>query len=240
MDPPGLALITGSMKPLQPILGLLLTATAVCGIVACQTTKQSPIDELSTQEGLQRAEVKGVDAVYRRPEANLTPYNKLLVRPVYVEFSKNWKPEQNSELYRMNEPDREQIRQDLAKLFAEVMVKELETEGGYQLVTEAAADVLEVRPAIVNLYITAPDVSMQTAGRVRTYTADSGEMTLIVELRDSVTGTLLARAFDRREGDNMMWQWTTSVTNSADARRIITSWADTLRNALDKARGKVT
>lgn len=236
----GLALITGSMKRLHPSLALLLSATALCGVVACQTTKQSPIDELSTQEGLQRAEVKGVDAVYRRPEANLTPYNKLLVRPVYVAFSKNWKPEQNSELYRMNEPDREKIRQELAQLFAEVMVKELETEGGYQLVTEAAADVLEVRPAIVNLYITAPDVSMQTAGRVRTYTADSGEMTLIVELRDSVTGTLLARAFDRREGDNMMWQWTTSVTNSADARRIITSWADTLRNALDTARGKQT
>ena len=71
-------------------------------------------------------------------------------------------------------------------------------------------------------------------------TADSGEMTLISELRDSVTGTLLARAFDRREDNGMMWQWTNSVTNSADARRIITSWADTLRNALDAARGKQT
>lgn len=240
MDPPGLAPITGSMKRLHPALAALLSTTVVCGLVACQTTKQSPIDELSTQEGLQRAEVKGVDAVYRRPGANLAPYNKLLVRPVYVEFSKNWKPEHDSDLYRMNEPDREKIRQGLADLFAEVMVKELESEGGYQLVNEPAADVLEVRPAIVNLYITAPDVSMQTAGRVRTYTADAGEMTLVVELRDSVTGTLLARAFDRREGNDMTWQWTNSVTNTADARRIITGWADTLRNALDTARGKPT
>jgi hypothetical protein len=38
----------------------------------------------------------------------------------------------------------------------------------------------------------------------------------------------------------MMRQWTTSVTNTADARRIITSWADTLRNALDTARGKAS
>lgn len=240
MDPPELAPITGSMKRLHPALAVLLSTTVVCGLVACQTTKQSPIDELSTQEGLQRAEVKGVDAVYRRPGANLAPYNKLLVRPVYVEFSKNWKPEHDSDLYRMNEPDREKIRQGLADLFAEVMVKELESEGGYQLVNEPAADVLEVRPAIVNLYITAPDVSMQTAGRVRTYTADAGEMTLVVELRDSVTGTLLARAFDRREGNDMTWQWTNSVTNTADARRIITGWADTLRNALDTARGKPT
>lgn len=225
---------------MHPTLAVLLSTSAVCGLVACQTTQQSPIDELATQEGLQRADSKGVDAVYKRPGANLTPYNKLLVRPVYVEFSKNWKPERDSALYRMNEPDREKIRTELAQLFAEVMTKELETEGGYQLVDEPAADVLEVRPAIVNLYITAPDVSMQTAGRVRTYTTDAGEMTLIVELRDSVTGTLLARAFDRRGGSDMMWQWTSSVTNTAEARRIITTWADTLRNALDSARGKQT
>jgi hypothetical protein len=228
------------MKRLHPALAVLLATSVLCGLLACQTSKQSPIDELSTQEGLQRVDVKGVDAVYRRPGANLTPYNKLLVQPVAVEFSKNWKPEQDSELYRMNEPDREKIRQELAQLFAEVMVNELQTKGGYQLVTQPAADVLEVRPAIVNLYITAPDVSMQTAGRVRTFTADAGEMTLIAELRDSVTGTLLARAFDRRQGNDMMWQWTNSVTNTADARRVITSWADTLRNALDVARGKKT
>lgn len=226
------------MKRLHPALTVLLSATALCGLGACQSTKQSPIDELSTQEGLERVEVRGVDAVYRRPGANLTPYNKLLVRPVYVEFSKNWKPEHDSALYQMNEPDRDKIRQGLAEMFAEVMVDELQTKGGYQLVNEPAADVLEVRPAIVNLYITAPDVSMQTAGRVRTYTADAGEMTLVAELRDSVTGTLLSRAFDRRNADNMTWQWTTSVTNSAEARRIITSWADTLRNALDASRGK--
>lgn len=228
------------MKRLHPAAAMLLSTIAACGLVACQSTKQSSIDELSTQEGLQRAEVKGVDAVYRRPGANLAPYNKLLVRPVYVEFSKNWKPEHDSALYRMNEPDREKIRMELAQLFAEVMTKELETDGGYQLVDEPAADVLEVRPAIVNLYINAPDVSMQTPGRVRTYTADAGEMTLIAELRDSVTGTLLARAFDRRGGNDMMWQWTTSVTNTAEARRIIATWADTLRNALDTARGKQT
>jgi hypothetical protein len=228
------------MQRPHPALALLLSTAIVCGLGACQTTKQSPIDELSTQEGLERVDVKGVDAAYRRPGANLSAYTKLLVRPVYVEFSKNWKPEQDSDLYRMNEPDREKIRQGLAELFAEVMVKELQDKGGYQLVNEPAADVLEVRPAIVNLYITAPDVSMQTAGRVRTYTADAGEMTLVAELRDSVTGTLLSRAFDRRSGDNMTWQWTTSVTNSAEARRIIAGWADTLRNALDASRSKTS
>ena len=40
--------------------------------------------------------------------------------------------------------------------------------------TEPAADVVEMQAAIVNLYITAPDVSMQTAGRTKVYTSDAG------------------------------------------------------------------
>ena len=61
----------------------------------------------------------------------------------------------------MHEPDREKIKSELAELFAEVFKRELE-KGGYPLVTEPAADVVEMQAAIVNLYITAPDVSMRT------------------------------------------------------------------------------
>lgn len=205
---------------------------------SCQTTSSTPIDEPSTQEGLQRVDVKGVDAVYRRPGADVSQYDKLLLRPIEVAFSKHWQPETSSALYRMNEPDREKIKQELAEAFAEVFKQELEVEGGYQLVSTSAPDVLEIRAAIVNLYITAPDVSMETAGRTRVYTTDAGEMTLILELHDSVTGELLARAYDRRSGQGSTWQWTSSVTNSSEAKRIIASWARPLRNALDASRGK--
>jgi hypothetical protein len=34
-------------------------------------------------------------------------------------------------------------------------------------------------------------------------------------------------------------QWTTRLRNLADARQIFSRWADTLREALDEARGKV-
>jgi hypothetical protein len=89
----------------------------------------------------------------------------------------------------------------------------------------------------VNLYINAPDVSMQTPGRTKVYTTDAGEMTLILQLHDSVTGQLLARAYDRRAGlDSGTWNWSNSVTNTAEARRIISMWATELRKALDASR----
>lgn len=219
------------------IAKLASVVAALWLLAGCQTVQQTPIDDVSTHDGLVKAQVKGVDAVFKRPQANLAAYDKILLRPVEVEFSKDWKPENDSVLYQMNKPDREQIKKDLADAFAEVFKQVLQEKGGYQLVTEPAKDVLEVQAAIVNLYINAPDVSMQTAARVRTFTTDAGEMTLVSELRDSVTRTLLARIYDRRDDmSGGQWQWTNSVTNTADARREIRRWAELLKNALDSSR----
>ena len=209
---------------------------------ACATTSQkSPIDDLSLNQGLVRADVKGVDAIYRLPDANLSGYDKIMLRPIEVEFSKNWKPENDSVLYQMNKPDRDKIKKELQDAFAEVFTQVLQEKGGYRIVTEPAKDVLDVQAAIVNLYINAPDVSMQTAARVRTFTTNAGSMTLIAELHDSVTGQLLSRTYDRRDDmESGQWQWTDSVTNTADAKREIRRWAELLKKALDVSRGKST
>jgi hypothetical protein len=215
---------------------LFATALACALLQGCQATKPSPIDELSLHEGLERVDNKSVDAVFRRPDARMSTYSTLLLRPITVQFAKNWDPQgSGSALYRMHPPDREKIKSELAGLFAEVFRKELE-QGGYPLAAEPAQDVVEMQAAIVNLYITAPDVSMEYPGRSKVYTSDAGHMTLIMQLHDSVTGQLLARAYDHRDGGPDMWQWTTSATNTSEARRIIASWASALRKALDASR----
>jgi hypothetical protein len=224
------------MNTIRPKPALLVAALACTWLAGCTSTKTSPIDELSLQEGLQRVDSKVADAVYRRPEARMSTYTKVLLRPIEVQFAKNWDPSKDgSALYRMNEPDREKIKTELAELFHETFKKELE-KGNYPLVTAAAPDVVEIQAAIVNLYITAPDVSMDVAGRSKVYTSDAGHMTLIMQLHDSVTGQLLARAYDHRSGGTDMWQWTNSVTNTAEARRIIATWATALRKAWDASR----
>jgi hypothetical protein len=64
-------------------------------------------------------------------------------------------------------------------------------------------------------------------------------MTLVAELRDSVTGELLVRVVDARTGRGTgQLTWTNRVTNAADAQVAISVWATALRRALDGAYGR--
>ena len=107
------------------------------------------------------------------------------------------------------------------------------------LVTERGEDVLVVKPAIINLDVTAPD--KLSTGMSRTYAESSGEMTLYVELYDSVTGDLIAKALDRKVDRNRgYYTWTNSVTNKAAADRILKGWAEILLSALNEAKAQNT
>jgi hypothetical protein len=212
---------------------LLLAAT----LVACSASPPTAIDEPATMEGLQRAEIKGIDAVYRKPDTDFGRYRRLLIREADISFSRGWESNHRSAAVAWSRVDSERIRRELADLFMEVARQELQERGGYELVTEAAPDVLEIRPSIVDLYINAPDLSRDNPGIIKSYTTDAGRMTLVAELRDSITGEILARAYDKREDiRSQTWQWTTSVTNSQKARIAIQGWARALREALDGTR----
>ncbi len=97
---------------------------------------------------------------------------------------------------------------------------------------------LRVSAALVDVYANAPDT--MEPGRSRTYVMNAGHATLIAELRDSETGAILARVADAREarGNAGMLQVSSSVTNSADARMLISDWARLLRKRLDAVRAQ--
>jgi hypothetical protein len=63
-------------------------------------------------------------------------------------------------------------------------------------------------------------------------------MTLYVELYDSVTGDLIAKAMDRKadRSNDGFYTWTNRATNKAAADRILKGWAKILVDALDEAR----
>jgi hypothetical protein len=118
-----------------------------------------------------------------------------------------------SQARRLNAADVAAIKDQLADLFQETFRAEL-ARGGYALVNEPGPDTLRVTPAVVELYITAPVAG--PAGSARTYVANSGRMTLVAELRDSMTGEVLARAVDTQSGRGFgTMTWTNRATNMA-------------------------
>jgi hypothetical protein len=205
---------------------LLLTASSL-------SAAKVEIPEVSV-DGLHHVKDSKLALVYAQPGVDFGQYQRVYLADTYVAFKKNWQRSQNrSGSQRVSAGDMEKIKIELASLFRQVFTETLE-EGGYELVTERAEDVLIIKPAIINLYIVAPDVS---AGISHTYTESAGEMTLYLELSDSVTDDVIAKAYDRALGrETGYFEWRNRGTNRAAAKRILKVWANVLKEGLDEAK----
>ncbi len=179
-------------------------------------------------DGLVQIKPKHVDAAYLLPGADFRPYTKLMLDPVEVAFKKDWARDYNRDAAtlsnRLTPEHIEKIAQAARDAFTEVF-NEAYQKAGLQVVTTPGPDVLRVRPGVVNLDIAAPDT--MTSSRSRTYTMESGEATLFLEVRDSTTEALLGRALDRRNTRNTgRVQVSNSVTNLSDFKALFRQWAE--------------
>ena len=189
---------------------------------------QAADDPPDNWDGLVQIKPKRIDSAYLLPGADFRPYKKLMLDPVEVAFKKDWEKNYNRDAATLSQrltPEHvEKIAAAARENFTEVFT-EAYKNAGMELVTSPGPDVLRVRPGVVNLYITAPD--NMSAGMSRTYTMESGEATLFLEVRDSTTGALLGRALDRRNTRNTgRVSISNSVTNLSDFRALFKQWAD--------------
>ncbi len=214
-------------------INLLLIASLAVASHPCIAQQESAE---FTVEGLQLIEDSNLALVYAQPGIDLRRYQRILLDEPYVAFKKNWQRTQNRfHAGWISNDDMTKIKSELSLLFMDVFSETLE-EGGYELTLESDEDVLLIRPAIINLDVVAPDTG--SPGIRRTYSETAGEMTLYMELYDSVSGELLAKALDRKEDRRTgFFEWQNRVTNRAAANRILRTWAGVLKEGLDDARG---
>jgi hypothetical protein len=167
-----------------------------------------------------------------KPGEDFSQYSRVVLLDCYVAFKKHW---------RLNHPsvrthDIDRIKKSLAEEFRKVFTEELQ-KNGYPIATGSGDDVLLVRPAIIDLDIVAPD-TMSDVSSI-TFTTSAGTMALYVELYDSVSNEILARAVDQRRARHIGGVEESSFgTNSNDARRLLKHWADLLIEKLDEVHGK--
>ena len=214
-----------------------IMATLALACLAWFVTSTGALAEDSAEprfDGLVPVKDARVAMAYVDPDADFTVFKRVAILDPYVSFRSNWRRDQNRSRSRnIRAADIERIQTHAAAIFRDVFVERLEA-AGFHITEEAGDDVLVLRPAIIDLDITAPDI--RTTGRSRTYTATNGAATLYIELMDSVTGDLLGRAADRqaaRRAGGMM-SWNNRVTNTAEARIMFGRWADKLVEFLEQ------
>jgi len=222
--------------PLRP-LGVLLGLCAGLTLAYPGDVSAAEIPPQVSKDGLQLKTHTNQRVVYVKPGATFNQFKRVMVLDCYVAMAKGWQQEYNSnegaDLDRqVTDSDVQRIESTLSAEFKKVFANELQ-KGGYQVTTTAAPDVLILRPAIVDVRVTAPD--LMSAGMDMNVITSAGSGTFYLELW-APPHTLLARAYDAQADQQPFAQQANSVTNMAAADIILKKWADDLVRHLDAAR----
>lgn len=190
----------------------------------------------STVEGLQRVPNTKITALYLRKGADFGSYDKVAIHDCRVAFRKDWQHQQNkSSRLKVSDEDMTRIRTELSQGFRKVFTDRL-TANGETVTTAAGTGVLVLRPAITDLEISMPGSTDPEPGIVRS-SESAGQATLYLELYDSVTDELLARAIDVEvAGARGYISVRNAATNRTDAEAMLKKWADLLGTFLQQAR----
>jgi hypothetical protein len=222
---------------MNKIIPNIATFAFVAGLTVSFSSYAEEEPNTVSLDGLELVEKDRRGEIYADPDVDWSVYTEIQLQDATVAFRRNWQRDQNRyNSFKIRTDDMEKIKSSLAAEFHEVFTEELSSNGGYTMTDASGDSVMTIKPAIVDLDVHAPDT--MRAGRTRQFTESAGKMTLKLELYDSVTGDLIATASDRREAPRRGYmQWTTSVSNKAEASRMLKRWAQGLRERLDKARG---
>jgi hypothetical protein len=187
---------------------LLLAVTASCTRTEVYTYERVPESK--------------VDAAYVSPTADFSRYNRLYAQSLEIYYENGAEAPTEIEL--------QQLRAIFRNAFLTAIVDE------YPVVYEPAPDALGVRASLVKLQSEAYIDQLPMQGRLRSLVA-VGELTFLMELSDSMTGEVLARAGDRQKPEYAQFEGLQGQDLS-EAETAARYWAALFRDFLDRNLGR--
>jgi len=207
-------------------------------VVGCETApptiQTGPEAELSF-DGLHKVDNSQADAAWARPDFDISGYTKIMPLSAGIEY-RQVKDRGRSSIARSQGGPYfidDKARARFEELVSEVFTEELKKIERFEIVDEPGPDVLVVVGGLLDVVSYVPPDPV--GGRSYVYLSSVGDATLVLELRDSETGTILARSIDRRAAEPIgaTLQDSNRVSNAAEVRRLIRHWASRLREGLD-------
>ncbi|MEM1090708.1 MAG: DUF3313 family protein [Pseudomonadota bacterium] len=182
-----------------------------------------------TPDGLQRFDSPVFELVYVKPDLDLSSYNLIQIRPIGLGYKRDpakgpmlLRPARNFEL---NPSQRTQVSRAFAWAFTEAMTGDQR----YRQVIDPEAGAMQVKLALARLEVNIPEAGADTT---ETVTVDkAGEMTLVVEVSDSISGEPLVRGRDTYvvSGDGQ-----SRADLNLEINAVFTQWANDIRNGFDQ------
>lgn len=209
---------------------------AVLALAGCTGMSGMPRPELVTGadwSGLEPVHMKGIDIASVRPGAEFGRYDRVLLEPIEVTFAPEWEPLRPGSSFPVAERDLDKLRQDVAEPLHESFVKTISQGGKYPLSEDPGPGVVRIRLRVADVRLNAPN--LESPGRSEQWARSAGEMTLLAELIDAESGTLLARIIDRWIDPDGPLQRYTRVDNNLAIGRAAEEWADAIRRHLEVA-----
>lgn len=198
-----------SFAILQPGVVLLAWVGLAASIGACTKTVVTSYERQSNAL---------VEYAYVNPEADFSRYTRLTTDGLQVYYPESESPPPAADI--------ERIRATFRRAFSAAIGED------YPIVNEPGPDVLEVRAQLIDMKIVGRDDDYSASGLLRDIVA-RGELTFVMELVDSESGTVLARAADQTEddlkaGESAPW---------AEVDQAANYWAGLFRDWLDRSLG---
>ncbi len=220
-------------------------ALGLAGILAgCASAPQTPTlqsgpDAEVTVDGLYRVDNSVMARAYMKPGWDLRGYTAMMIDPVTVSY-------QTDPGTRRTDPGgagpqnfalSDAQMANFKSFFQEAVEDALTEDGGYRIANNPGPDVLRITAELMDLIIAVP--TQESGSNTNRVARSSGAVTLVMEIRDSQSGEIIARVADRQDpsasGSGNMVRVSPQAVR-ADMRRLFERWATLLRERLDDLR----
>jgi hypothetical protein len=171
-----------------------------------------------------------MDKVWIKPGINLSQYDKVIFEGAGIQY----RAVKGGNLHNSSAdafPLSERQKSGLEKAAKESFQSEFNKFKYFTVASAPGAGILKVTLALIDVVSRVPPKS---TGRNSFYISDLGQAVLVVELSDSVTNEILARAVDGQRIKTLTMQESNPVTNLNEVKRSVRRWGLTLRKGLDE------
>ncbi len=202
---------------------------------ACQSTptiQTGPNAEIS-YDGLVKLNNTRIDSAWIRPGIDLSAYDKLILEGAGIRYRS---VSEVNRIYLSNFQgmpiDTEQVEY-IQRAVRDVFTRGMAESEHFEIVEEPGPDTLTLNGYLIDVVSFVPPQD-DTVDRIYHYITQLGEATLVLELRDSLSGQTLARATDRRILEPSFSDINADIAvNRFEVERELDRWVDTIRNGLE-------